>query len=100
MNNQFKNSIIKATRPGIIDVWNAFMVEGADFTQNDHDIPFSPTTATKLPTAIIDWVEARQIYKDAIMMPLSAFMSMITSLTDRMLKLEPVTTSGRITNMF
>lgn len=66
MNNHFKNSIIKATRPGIIDVWNVFMVEGANFTQNDHDIPFSPTTATKLPTSIVDWVEARHIYKAAI----------------------------------
>ena len=90
------------------------MVERADFTQNDHDIPFSPTTATKLPTAIIDWVEARQIYKDAIASGNKNFhydafvcfyvddykFAMITSLTDPMLKLEPVTTSGRITNMF
>ena len=41
--------ILNPSRKGIVDVWNAFMVEGADFSTNNHDIPFSPTTATFLP---------------------------------------------------
>ena len=48
-------------RPGIKDIWNAFMVKGAIFTEND--IPICPTTATALPNDIILWTEARIIYK-------------------------------------
>ena len=63
----FENyGIIEPRRNGIVDVWNAFMVEGADFSTNNHDVPFSPTTATFRPEAIIDWCEARELYKDAV----------------------------------
>ncbi len=53
-------------RNGIHDVWNAFMVEGADFGTNTNDIPYCPTTATVIPKKIIDWDEARKMYSDAI----------------------------------
>lgn len=48
-------------RKGCKDVWNAFMVKGATFSEND--IPFCPTTATELPRAVITWEEAKAIYK-------------------------------------
>ena len=48
-------------RKGCKDVWNAFMVKGATFSEND--IPFCPTTATELPHAVITWEEAKAIYK-------------------------------------
>lgn len=43
------------------DVWNAFMVKGAVFSQND--IPFCPTTATNLPEKIVTYKEAKEIYR-------------------------------------
>lgn len=49
-------------RKGLKDIWNAFMANGAKFCE--HDIPFCPTTATQLPTDIITWEEAEQIYKE------------------------------------
>lgn len=49
------------TRRGCKDVWNAFMVRGATFTEND--IPICPTTAKELPHDIITWEEAKAIYK-------------------------------------
>lgn len=49
------------TRKGCKDIWNAFMCEGAFFTQND--IPHCPTTAIKVPKAVITWDEAKAIYK-------------------------------------
>ena len=52
------------TRKGCQDIWNAFMVTGARFT--DHDIPFCPTTATEVPKDIITWTEAKAIYKKAL----------------------------------
>ena len=56
--------MIKAQRSGCRDVWNAFMCEGARFTV--YDIPFCPTTATRLPQAIIPWDEAKHLYKNAL----------------------------------
>lgn len=52
------------TRKGCQDIWNAFMVTGARFT--DHDIPFCPTTATEVPKDIVTWTEAKTIYKKAL----------------------------------
>lgn len=49
------------TRRGCKDVWNAFMVRGATFTEND--IPICPTTAKEVPNDIITWEEAKAIYK-------------------------------------
>ncbi|MBO4476758.1 MAG: DUF4417 domain-containing protein [Lachnospiraceae bacterium] len=57
---------LKPIRSGIHDVWNAFMVEGADFGTNSNDIPFCPTTAKAIPKRIVDWDEARKIYSEAI----------------------------------
>lgn len=51
-------------RKDLIDVWNAFMVENASFSNND--IPYCPTTATKLPKDIITWTEARAYYNKTI----------------------------------
>lgn len=51
----------KTRRKGIKDIWNSFMCEGAKFSIND--IPYTPTTATKIPTNIITWVEAKSLYK-------------------------------------
>ena len=48
-------------RNGCKDVWNAFMVQGDSFTEND--IPFCLTTAEKAPHSIIAWDEAKAIYK-------------------------------------
>ena len=54
----------KRIRKGCKDVWNAFMCEGASYSQND--IPFCPTTAENIPIRIILWDEAKQIYKKAL----------------------------------
>lgn len=48
-------------RKGIKDIWNAFMVKGAQFTEKT-DIPFCPTTASALPKAMITYAEAEAIY--------------------------------------
>lgn len=48
-------------RSGCKDVWNAFMVKGATFT--DNDIPICPTTAKEAPHDVITWEEAKAIYK-------------------------------------
>lgn len=42
------------------DVWNAFMVKGADFSKNG--IPFCPTTAKEIPVELISYTEARAMY--------------------------------------
>lgn len=51
-------------RPGCKDIWNAFMVDGANF--GAYDIPFCPTTATHIPAAMVTWEEAKQIHKKHI----------------------------------
>ena len=53
-------------RAGIKDIaiWNAFMVNGAQFSE--HDIPYCPTTAKALPKAIITYEEARHIYRQKL----------------------------------
>ena len=57
-------AIKQAPRSGCKDIWNAFMVEGADFGK--YDIPFCPTTATHIPRQQITWEEAKQIHKQHI----------------------------------
>lgn len=52
---------IKSIRNGCKDIWNAYMVQGAIFS--DHDIPFCPTTAKEIPSKIITFEEAKEIYK-------------------------------------
>ena len=56
-NEQFNN----LTRPGCHDIWNAFMVKGATFTEND--IPLCPTYLPNgLPTQLIAFSKAKEIY--------------------------------------
>ncbi len=59
-----QNFIIIQVRKGCKDIWNAYMAEGATFSF--HDIPHCPTTATKLPHALVTWEEAKAIYKKNI----------------------------------
>lgn len=55
MNNRIR------TRAGVKDTcWNAYMVKGARFTEND--IPFCPTTADMIPERILTYKEAREHY--------------------------------------
>ena len=62
-----KNNIYKTApinRPGLADMWNAFMVEKATFSE--HDIPICPTTATRVPGKLIGYDEAKAIHKKMI----------------------------------
>ena len=52
--------IMGASRNGLRDMWNAFMVKGAKFSPND--IPLCPTTATSLPVRLISYDEAKCIH--------------------------------------
>ncbi len=59
-----KNTVYKTapiSRAGLIDMWNAYMVEKATFSI--HDIPLCPTTATKVPEKLIGYDEAKNIHK-------------------------------------
>jgi hypothetical protein len=57
-------NIQKNTRNNIKDIWNAFMVDGADFSTSKYDIPLCPTTTkiNEIPTKIITYREAVNIY--------------------------------------
>lgn len=59
----FRKTLV-ALRRGIVDVWNAFMVDGAQY--DAHDIPICPTTATSLPGQLISWPEAKRLHKKAM----------------------------------
>ena len=59
-----KSELLKPKRNGIVDVWNAFMVEGASF--GIHDIPFCPTTATSYPKKLISWSEAKRLHNAVV----------------------------------
>ena len=48
-------------RRGIVDMWNAFMLKDAIFSEND--MPLCPTTATTPPKSLISWREAKTIHK-------------------------------------
>lgn len=48
-------------RPGIVDLWNASMTEGAQFSIND--IPLCPTTAEEPPSKLISYSEAKTLHK-------------------------------------
>lgn len=59
-----KNTVFKTTpinRTGLIDVWNAFMVKDATFSE--HDIPLCPTTAKNIPSRLIGYDEAKRFHK-------------------------------------
>ncbi len=53
-----------AGRQNIKDIWNAFMVDGADFSLSDHDIPLCQTTLipNEIPNRIITYSEAITIF--------------------------------------
>jgi len=54
----------KPMRPGLEDVWNAFMCKGARYSHND--IPYCPTILSKLPQQIIHWEEAKTLHNRMI----------------------------------
>ncbi len=59
-----KNSIspkIIADRKGLLDIWNAFMVKDASFSNND--IPLCPTITEKLPERLISFDDAKAIHR-------------------------------------
>lgn len=58
------NKTMKVIRRGIVDVWNAFMVESASY--DAHDIPICPTTAGALPERLISWPEAKRLHRKAM----------------------------------
>lgn len=59
-----KNIKKKKPRKGCKDIWDAFMVDGANFTEND--IPVCPTTALAIPSKIITYSEAKTIHNKRI----------------------------------
>ena len=59
-----KNTVYKTApinRAGLADMWNAYMVENAIFSE--HDIPLCLTTATNCPHELIGYDEAKSIHK-------------------------------------
>ena len=66
-NKLMKNSrhAIIGVRKGIVDLWNAFMVDGAEFAPGT-DIPICPTTASSHPEGLISWREAKKLHKREI----------------------------------
>ena len=56
---------IIGVRKGIVDLWNAFMVYGAEFAPGT-DIPICPTTASSQPEELISWREAKKLHKREI----------------------------------
>ena len=58
------NSIVP--RKGCVDVWNAFMVDGADFTLGS-DMPICKSTASSIPKDLRSFTEAKKIHKSQIM---------------------------------
>ena len=66
MNNKYDNSLLNdkckdEVRAGCIDIWNAFMTEGAHFGK--YDIPFCPNTSNEIPKDMITWDEARKLQR-------------------------------------
>lgn len=51
--------MLRPSRKGIVDVWNAFMVEGARMC--DEDIPLCPCTLDGEPQQLVSWPEAKRI---------------------------------------
>ena len=56
------NSNGEHIRNGCADMWNAFMVRGADFVLGS-DIPVCPCTAKDIPQKLISYVEAKHLHK-------------------------------------
>lgn len=54
----------RAARRGIVDCWNAFMVEGAMMCEED--IPLCPTIVAEEPKELISWKDAKALVKRQI----------------------------------
>ena len=52
--------MLKKIRTGCEDIWNAFMVQGVEWSVND--IPLCPTTAKIIPENVISFAEAKTFY--------------------------------------
>lgn len=63
MNEPF-NDGSKNLRPGLSDLWNARLYEGAEWTELDN--PKVRCTAMKLPKAVVPWHKAKRIHKKMI----------------------------------
>lgn len=50
------------TRNGCKDIWNAFMVDGAEFSV-ENDIPICPCSGKVLPKSLISYEKAKSLYK-------------------------------------
>ena len=59
-----KSPIIGSNRSGLQDIWNAFMVGGASFSQND--IPLCPSTAKAIPNRLIGYDAAKTLHRKEI----------------------------------
>ena len=62
-NNLFTETSL--TRPGLVDMWNAFMVKNAIF-EGDYDMPLCPCTAKSPPKELISYEDAKSLYKKEI----------------------------------
>ena len=49
-------------RAGCKDIWNAYLLKNATF--DEYDIPYCPTTATKIPNALISIQKAKMLYEE------------------------------------
>ena len=49
-------------RKGVVDLWNAFMLDGAEINSVT-DMPLCPTTAQTIPTALISWQDAKRMHR-------------------------------------
>ncbi len=57
-----QKTIKSSIRNGCADMWNAFMVEGANFVLGS-DIPICPCTAKAIPQKLISYVDAKHLHK-------------------------------------
>ena len=57
-----KDNVISQPRKGCKDIWNAFMVEGADFVIGS-DMPICPCTTESIPKKLISYVDAKHLHK-------------------------------------
>ncbi len=57
-----KHSTEEQIRTGCVDMWNAFLVKGAEFVLGS-DIPVCPSTARDIPKSLISFTRAKSIHK-------------------------------------
>ena len=57
-----RNKHINNVRNGCIDIWNAFMVENAEFTLGS-DMPINHYIYDHIPKSLVSYVEAKHIHK-------------------------------------